>query len=752
MTNSKFPALAALWLATALASNPVAAEPNAAPASAQAGAEVPSATASSAASAASVANAASSPSAATPAQVTILGLRPGYGAPNPRTATRTDTPALQNPQSTQVVTRAVIDDQGALDLSEAVRNVAGVQFDFGFNGSAAPLLILRGFPSTSMTAGGSMSGSSSYYIDGTKVTGVPINMAEVESVEVIKGPSTVLYGRAEPGGLVNIVTRPVSSVPELGLEQTLGQFGLSRTSVEASGPLNDERSLRGRVSASSYRSDSIRDFVVDRLDAVSASLEWVPDARTRVTARLDDTLQRYRTDYGVPASGDRPADLPWSRQFNNSPDLSSNRSTSVSIDGMHRWSEAWQIKVRLISLRSQTSEVDVVPYRVDLGAATTPAGDCPGTGNPTCIYYYGARPEGRYRMGQFNADLTGVVQQGGVQHKLLFGIDSYSARKTGTTYVQQLDAVAIDVPENGYAAPLDTANAYATDDEDRNRWTGLYLQDQAALGHGVFLTGALRHDITSAIYAPPGTAPNRQSFTTPRVGAVWQFDSRQAVYAQYQDAVSANNGRDPISGVALAAERARQFELGHKLGWFDGRLSSTLAVYQLVKSNRASYLPAAEAPYYTVVTVGQARSRGLEWDVSGQVSPALALIGSYAYTETLVTSDPVYQGKQLANVARQTGSLWARYAIDSAWSTGAGVFAQGQRQGDVGNTFQLPGYARVDTLVARRFALAGAKASLQFNVDNLFDKKYYSASHQLVSDWIKLGTPRTAKATLRVDY
>ena len=124
----------------------------------------------------------------------------------------------------------------------------------------------------------------------------------------------------------------------------------------------------------------------------------------------------------------------------------------------------------------------------------------------------------------------------------------------------------------------------------------------------------------------------------------------------------------------------------------------------------------------------------------------------YAYTATRVLTDPSYEGKELANVARHSGSLWARYALDSQWAGGAGVFAQGQRQGDIGNTYQLPGYARVDTMLAYRFALAGARAALQFNVDNLFDKKYYSGSHQYAQDWIKLGTPRTARATVRLDY
>jgi iron complex outermembrane recepter protein len=134
------------------------------------------------------------------------------------------------------------------------------------------------------------------------------------------------------------------------------------------------------------------------------------------------------------------------------------------------------------------------------------------------------------------------------------------------------------------------------------------------------------------------------------------------------------------------------------------------------------------------------------------VTNRLSLIASYAYTDTEVTEDPTYQGKLLANVARHTASVWARYAIDSQWTVGSGVFAQGQRQGDSGNTFQLPGYARVDAMVAYRFGLGASKASLQFNLDNVFNKKYFTGSHQFVQDWIKLGNPRTAKLTLRMDY
>jgi iron complex outermembrane receptor protein len=407
-----------------------------------------------------------------------------------------------------------------------------------------------------------------------------------------------------------------------------------------------------------------------------------------------------------------------------------------------------------LSLRSDTAEMDISPYRVDLsGGFAPPEQVCPGTGDPLCRYYFYVRPDGRYQLDQFSTDLIGKFKTGDVGHTVLLGVDTYKSKKSGTTYYQQVSAVDIKNPSLGNTPGLDLATALPADFDDRSSWTSFYVQDQVSLGKGVFVTGALRHDRTSAVYAAPGTEPNKVSFTTPRLGAVWQFVPGQAIYAQYQEALAANNGRDTVTGAPLAAERARQFEVGHKVELLDGKVSSTVALFELTKRNRgASVLDPLSPTGTNVVTVGKAVSRGLEWDVSGKLTNRLSLIASYAYTDTEVTEDLTYQGKLLANVARHTASLWARYAIDSQWSAGAGVFAQGQRQGDSGNTFQLPGYARVDAMVAYRFGLGASKASLQFNLDNVFNKKYFTGSHQFVQDWIKLGNPRTAKVTLRMDY
>lgn len=686
------------------------------------------------------------------APVTVTASPDEYRSSETSTAMRTETPLLQTPQSVQVVPRAVIEDQNALTLSEAVRNVAGVQYDFGFNGSMQPLLILRGFSNTSMTALGPMSGISSYYLNGSRVSGVPINMANVQSVEVVKGPASVLYGRAEPGGLVNVVTKPTSGVREFSVEQTVGQYSLSRTAVEAGGSLNEDRSLRARIAASRYRTESIRDFVEDRLGAFTGTLAWTPSSAHSIVATVDYSDNRYRTDMGVPAINGRPADLPWSRQLNDSPYLSSARTTALTLEGSHQFNDHWRIKGRWLALRSSTSEMDISPYRVDYGLGQSTDQTCPGTGDPLCRYYFGVRPNGRYLVDQFNVDVIGNIDAGAFKHTILAGIDFYRTSKRGTTYMQQIGSASPYLPMLGNKPGLDLLRAVPQDYDDRSRWTGFYLQDQIAIGSGWFLSAAIRHEATSAIFASPGTAPNKRSFTTPRIGAVWQLSPTQSVYAQYQEAVGANNGRDTQSGAALEVERARQWEVGHKVELLNGKLSSTLAVFHLTKRNRGASVPIEQPPFYNTVTVGEARSRGIEWDVSGQLARKLLVIGSYAYTDTDVMSDPMHSGKKIANVARHAASLWARYSVDSHLSVGAGVFAQGRRYGDVGNTFTLPGYGRIDAMANYRFAMGASSVTLQLNIDNVFNRKYFVGSHQFVQDWIKLAPPRTGKITVRLDH
>ncbi|MEN9856123.1 MAG: hypothetical protein RLZZ157_1249 [Pseudomonadota bacterium] len=676
--------------------------------------------------------------------ILVIGQKkPDNPAATNSAATKTDTPILLTPQSVQIVPRAVLNSQKAITLSDAVRNVGGVAQDFGFNGASQPLLVLRGFSATSMTARGSMSGSSSYYLDGTRVTGLPVNMANVEQVEVVKGPATVLYGRSEPGGLVNVVSRPFSQESRFFVEQTLGSFGLSRSVAEGAAALNADKTLLVKGSATYLDSGFDRDFVEDRLTALSAGLAWVPSTRTQVSFTASYSDQLYRTDYGIPAIGDRPGKFPRTLQFNDSPELSQITTSSGMLEARHDFNASWQIKARAVAIAASTHEVDVTPYRVDLVTYE----DCIATTGKMCRYYYYARPNGKLDVNQLGVDLLGKFNLGATKHNVLFGHEHYRSNKTGTLYLAQLPATSLTNPMLGNTPALDITTASPDVREDKSLWQSVYVQDQVDLGHGLNLVLALRHDATEAAYAAPGTPANKVSFTTPRVGAVWQFSKVMSTYVQYQEALSANNGRDPVSGNALAPEKSRQTEIGWKYAAVDGRLVATLAAYELVKRNLSDY-----SLFPIIQTIGEATSRGIELDVIGQVSPALSVMASYAYTEAKVTDATAASGKRLANVPDHAASLWARYALSPAWTVGGGAFYQGARAGDIANSFELPSYTRLDAMLSYDFKLWGSQATAQLNVNNLTDKRYYTGSHQFVQDWIAPGPSRTILASLKLQY
>ena len=655
--------------------------------------------------------------------------------------TKTDSQVLLIPQSVVTVPEAVLRDQNALTLSDATRNVAGVAQDFGFNGGSQTALIFRGFTDLSMTARGSMTAAASYYQDGSRVEGVPLNMADVQQVDVVKGPDSVLFGRAQPGGLVNVVSRPILPQFAVDLEETASQLGATRSTATVSGRLNKSGSLLLRASGTWFADKTGRAFVRDRLGSGGLTLVWHATPRTQLGLSLNYQHQAWRNDYGVPSLGGRPLNLPYySSQFNDSPVLSTTQPRSVRLTLDQELARNWRLNVHFLSLIANSYEADITPYGSNLATGA----DCLGSGNECLAYYYNA-PHRKYRLVQGSADLTGKFRTGAVQHSVLVGLDGYAAGRTGTQYYQDLAPVNVYNPVFTLEQPLNPSLASPLITTDETRWVGLYAQDTITFPYRLTLVAGVRADFTSAIYAPPGTQPNVQSFVKPRVGLVWQLSGGQALYAQYQLAVDANNGRDPVTLQALAAETANQFEFGYKVRARGGAITATVAAYQLIKENIASFVF-----YPTITTVGQQRSRGVEVDVRGRLTGRLSGIASYAYNDGVVTKDPAYQGERLPEAPRNSGSLWLRQSLGESWDAGAGIFAVGVRNGDYGNDFELPGYARLDAMLSHRFRAGDWHNTIQFNAQNLTNKLYYTGSFPIALDWIQVGRARTYQITLRL--
>mgnify|MGYP002137533131 CR=1 FL=1 len=234
---------------------------------------------------------------------------------------------------------------------------------------------------------------------------------------------------------------------------------------------------------SSAQTDNLNIAAFDRMPS--------PDEITaRVALSLDHNAQKYRNDFGIPADGNRPANLPRSRQYNDSPELSTITSDSLLLDAQTKLAPDWTLKGRIVSMRAKTHEVDVWPYRANLIGLDT----CDNSAGLTslCRYYFYVRPEGKTKLDQVTVDLIGDVQLGGLQHKLLAEIDHYNTKKTGDVYFTQINSVDVFNPVLGSAPPLDTSFPMPVD--DHNKWTSLTLQDQIAFGEHIKVRAGLRSE------------------------------------------------------------------------------------------------------------------------------------------------------------------------------------------------------------------------------------------------------------------
>jgi iron complex outermembrane recepter protein len=368
--------------------------------------------------------------------------------------------------------------------------------------------------------------------------------------------------------------------------------------------------------------------------------------------------------------------------------------------------------------------------------------------------------------------LVGEITSGEIRHQLLFGIDYFHLKQNHVGL--GLNPVRVPISSINIFNPVygDNASLVKSTPDDsyfirKEYWTGIYLQDQMRFGDNWHLLVGGRFDNashgTGSDYVIGGSLDtawsklamrNDKSFS-PRIGLLYKPMPWLSLYGNYVESFGTNNGVS-ASGEAFDPQKAKQYEVGAKSELLDGRLIGTLALFDITKTNILTADP--NNPTFRI-PIGEARSRGVELDIAGRIGQNWTVIGNLTYDDAKVTKDNSgLQGKLLPGVPSRSGSIWAKYDTGSAsaegFSFGAGVFLRSQRQGDARNTFQLPGYGRVDALVAYRFKGFGAKlTTAQLNIQNLFDKVYFdhggSGGTRLNSYY---GEPRTVTASLRVQF
>lgn len=680
-----------------------------------------------------------------------------YAVTNSSTATKSDTPVMETPVSVQEVPRAVMDDQQVVKVEDAVKNISGIQKNFSF-GNLRENFTIRGFTTDTQT-----------YRNGVRLPRSTFETAHLQQIEVLKGPASVLYGRIQPGGLVNLVTKQPLDQPYYSLQQQFGSYDFYRTTIDATGPVTDDLSYR--VNLAYLNADSFRDFVDQDRVFFAPSVSWKLGDRTRVNLALEYTHDDSVIDSGIVAIGDRPAKMPRSQFMGDQGDFTQHEGILLDFNWSHAFDDNWALKHTFLYEDRDFRE----SYRpvVDFG------GD---------EYHRGLwqvdNPRQTYTT---SLDLTGKIETYGIKHNLLLGGDYYRHQELGQgcagpgqtgnclPWPPGTDGFDPFNPRGNPAFNFDThrfpsSESFNYDTASLEEWYGLYFQDQITLFDQLHILGGGRYDWIHQdntnrwehlFFTQNQSDDLETQYFSPRVGILYHPWQWLSVYGSFTESIGSNLGRS-FTGEVLTPETATQYEIGTKTEFWDGRLIASLAYYYITKDNVQAVDVVNSADNTFFRTVGQARSQGIELDVAGKLTEDLSLIGTYAFIDARITEDdqaPANQGNQLPNVPENSGSLWLKYDLPFAsvrgLSFGTGAFVSGEREGDNENTFQLPGYVRWDAMAAYHLNIGPTRVTTQINVNNILDKTYFVASNTLDGApraGITVAEPLTVMGSIRVEY
>ena len=582
-----------------------------------------------------------------------------YFEPNTATATRTDTPLRDIPQSIQVIPREVLEDQQVITLGDALRNVSGVvRGERIFNGE---FFTIRGFSGATILRDGFRLN------DGGRV-GFS-ELSNLESVEVLKGPAAILTGSVQPGGVINLVSEQPLAEPRYEFGLRVGNQALIEPSLDLTGPITEDGRLRYRINASRRRGDSFRGYDTDlERFFIAPTISWQISDRTDLTLFLEYTEDERPGDNGLVAIGTGVANVPRDRVIGELDDISRQENLQVAYQFEHRFSDSWTLRNGLSYFRSDSSAL------VTATVAVAPNGDAtlaPATDSST-----------RETL-DVQTNIVGEFNTGSIEHTVLFGVDLLRTRLNNRDLrIGFTTPVVLNIfnPVYGTVPRPATQNLpiFALQDSQIDS-LGVYIQDQIDILDNLILLAGVRYDTVeqTLINFPSVFNPNQSESTlnadafTPRVGLVYQPIEAVSLYGSYSTSFSPNTATT-VTGEVIEPERGEQFEVGVRAELLGGRLIANLAFFDITKQNVATPDPNPLNVGASVAT-GEQRSQGIELDVAGEVLPGWNIIANYAYTDATITSDNSgYDGNRLTGVPEHNLNLWTTYDIQAGPLEGLG--------------------------------------------------------------------------------
>lgn len=680
-----------------------------------------------------------------------LGSMEGYNATHSQVATKTSTALLETSQSVSVVTREQMDDQGSQTVAQTMRYTPGVltnpygathRFDY---------VAMRGFNDGSVD---------NIYLDGLKSMGdsgtystMQVDPYFLERVDILKGPSSVLYGRSSPGGLVALTSKRPLYEPYHQVQATVGTQGQRGVGFDFSGPVDDDKRIAYRLTGLADKSDTQFDHVKEKRYALAPtlSIDFSEDTSLTLQAYLQhDPDGGYHG--GVPADG---ALHPHNGQrisehfFDGEPGLDrySRDQQSFGYQFEHRFNDVLTARQNFRYLDSTVKSDQIY----SLGTWGGPSG------NELNRYYSGADE----KLHSFIVDnmLQAEFLTGAAKHTMLLGVD-YQRRKTvvdwRTGSASSLNAFN---PQYGNTSvQYDPPTSYLR----RLQQTGLYMQDLIELDQWRFSLGVRQDWVKTSSEDRINEGPkstDTPSKLTSRAGVLYLFENGIAPYISYSESFNPNSVTDQ-AGKPLAPTEGTQWEAGIKYQPPGTENLFTASVFRIEQENLASKQP--QEDFFR--PVGQVRSQGLELEAHMQLSDNLKVLGSYTLTdiEYSKTMPSALRGSTLDNkgnsptqAPRQMASLWADYnfrqgALDGL-RLGGGVRYVGYSWADAENTMKVPAYTLFDASVGYDLGKVGLKGlDVRLNANNLTNESYIASCASL--GYCYMGEERNVAATLSYQF
>lgn len=646
-----------------------------------------------------------------------------YQPPETSSVMRSSASLQEIPQTVNIIPAQVIRDQAPRNLDDALANVSGIT-QGNTLGSTQDSVMTRGF-------GDNRNGS--IMRDGLPlVQGRGMN-ASVDRVEVLKGPASLLYGIQDPGGVVNLVSKKpeltqYNAVTVRGSSYGDGKNG-SGGAFDSTGALGDS-GFAYRMIVDHEDEDYWRNFGTHRETLIAPSLAWYGE-RTKLLFAYEHREFLTPFDRGtlIDPRTNHPLDISRKERLDEPFNDMEGRSDLYHFEADHELNDDWKAHFGYSWNREtyDASQVRVTAINTRNGTLTR---SMDGTRN--------AISTDRFTT----ASLEGKVNVLGMQHDLVFGVDDEYRKIYREDLIRQksLSTFSYLNPVYGREVMGTTVSAPDSAQTDELRSDSVFLQDSIHLNEQWILVAGGRFQEYDQ-YAGKGvpfkanTDSNGQKWV-PRAGLVYRYTDALSFYGSYTESFKPNSTIAPLSGSStvldgsIAPEEAKSWELGARLE-MPGSITGNIALFDIKKRN--VLVANSEGPTTIYSAAGEVRSRGLEVDVSGQLSERWNLIGSYAYTDAEVTEDPDYKGKRLQNVAKNSGSLSAVYDFGNVFGgdqlrVGAGARYVGERAGNAVNDFDLPSYTVADAFATYDTRVEGQKVKFQLNVKNLFDRTYYTSS------------------------